>query len=89
MARKKRKGGQPWWRKRRVQRRLAVVTSLALVIGIIAWLVVRGGGDSGPKEFFVEPASPFTLPTVAGEEFSLADHQGQHAVLLYFNEGMG
>ncbi len=89
MAGKKRKRGQPWWRKRRVQRRLAVVASLALAIGIIALLVVRGGGDSGPKEFFVEPATPFTLPTVAGEEFSLADHEGRHNIFLYFNEGMG
>ncbi len=89
MARKKRKGGQPWWRKRRVQRRLAVVASLALAIGVIAWLVVRGGGDSGPKQYLVEPAPPFTLPTVAGEEFSLTDHLGQHAMLLFFNEGIG
>ncbi len=89
MARKKRKAGHPWWRRRRTRRRLAVAASVALAIGIIAWLVVRGGGDSGPKGYLVEPASPFTLPTIAGEEFSLADHEGRHNLFLYFNEGMG
>ena len=89
MARKKRKAGHPWWRRKRPLRRIAVAASLALAIGLIAWLVVRGGGHEGQPEFFVEPATPFTLPTVAGEEFSLADHLGRHNVLLYFNEGMG
>ena len=89
MTKKTQKGGQPWWRKRRVQRRLAAVVSLALAIGIIAWLVGRGGADSGQKQYFVEPASTFTLPTVAGDEFSLSEHLGQHVVLLYFNEGTG
>ena len=89
MAPKTRKAGCPWWRKRRVQRRLAMVASRALAIGVIAWLVVRGGGGSGPPEYFVEPAPPFTLPTVAGEEFSLAGHEGRHNIFLYFNEGMG
>ena len=88
MARKKRKAGYPWWR-RRTQQRLAVAASLALAVGLIAWLVLRGGGDSGPEEYFVEPAQPFTLPTVAGEEVSLADYLDRHALLLYFNEGMG
>ncbi len=68
---------------------MAVAASLALAIGIIAWLVVQGGGDSGPKQYLVEPAPPFTLPTIAGEEFSLADHEGRHNIFLYFNEGMG
>ncbi len=89
MERKRRKGAQPWWRRRRPQRRLALAASLALAIGIFVWLMVRGGGESGPKEYFVEPAPPFTLPTVAGEEFSLTDHLGEHSILLYFNEGMG
>ncbi|MEE8347903.1 MAG: redoxin domain-containing protein [Dehalococcoidia bacterium] len=89
MARNKRKGGQSWWRRRRTQRRLAVAASLALAIGIVSWLVVRGEGDSGPKNYFVEPASAFTLPTIAGDQVSLADHLGRHNVLLFFNEGMG
>ena len=89
MARKKRKAGYPWWRRRRTQQRLAVAASLALAIGIIAWLVMRGGGDSGPEEYFVEPALPFTVATIADEEFSLADHRDRHVLLLYFNEGTG
>ena len=89
MTKKTQKGGQPWWQRRRVQRRLAAVASLALAMGIIAWLVARGGADSGPKQYFVEPASTFTLPTIAGDEVSLADHLGRHTALLYFSEGIG
>ena len=90
MAQKKRKAGQPWWRGRRTQRRLAVVASLAVAIGTVAWLVVRGGGgSSAPQEYLVEPAPPFSLPTIAGEEFSLTDHLDKNVVLLYFNEGLG
>ncbi len=89
MARKKRKGGRPWWQRRRAQQRLAVAASLALAIGIIAWPVVQGGGDSEPEEYFVEPALPFTVATIAEEEFSLADHRDRHVMLLYFNEGTG
>jgi hypothetical protein len=91
MARKGRKAGQPWWRKRRTLRNLAVATSLVVAIGVIAGLVVRGGSDSDsePKQYLTEPASPFTLPTIAGDQVSLADHLGRHNVLLYFNEGMG
>ena len=89
MTKKTQKGRQPWWQRRRVQRRLAAVASLALAIGTIAWLVARGGGDSGPKQYFVEPASTFTLPTIAGDEVSLADHLGRHNALLYFSEGIG
>src|SRR3990170_3338526 len=62
----KRKTAQPWWGKRRVQRRLMILGSLALVVSVFAWLVVRGeGGGSGSGEFLREPAPPFTLPTVA------------------------
>jgi cytochrome oxidase Cu insertion factor (SCO1/SenC/PrrC family) len=70
-------------------RNLAVAASLVVAIGVIGWLVVRGGDDSGPKQYLTETASPFTLPTVSGEEVSLADHLGRHNVLLYFNEGTG
>ncbi len=73
---------------------MAVAVSLALVIGGLAWLVVKGGGggDSGPAVYREEPATPaapFTIATVAGDEFSLSDHLGQDVVLLYFNEGTG
>ena len=89
MVKGKHKGGQPWWRKRRAQRRLALAASLAVVIGVFAWLVVRGEGEGGPKEYLREPAPDFTLPTIAGEQVSLADHVGRHNLLLYFNEGIG
>ena len=90
MVKGKHKGGQPWWRKRRTLRRAALAASLAVVIGVLAWLVVRGGGsESGPKEYLREPAPDFTLPTIAGEQVSLADHVGRHNLLLYFNEGIG
>ena len=93
MVKGKHKGGQPWWRKRRTQRRLALASSLSVVIGVIgvlAWLVVRGGGsESGPQEYLREPAPAFALPTIAGEQVSLAEHVGRHNLLLYFNEGIG
>ena len=70
-------------------RRLAMALTAAVVVGVFAWLAVGTGGDGGTKQYLREPAPPFRLPTVAGEEFALADHVGRHAVLLYFNEGMG
>src|SRR3990172_10432381 len=87
----KRKNAQPWWRRRRVRRRLAVLGALALVVGVFAWLVVRGegGGGSGSGEFLREPAPAFSLPTVAEGQVSLADHVGRHNTLLYFSEGIG
>ena len=89
MVKGKHNGGQPWWRKRRTQRRLALAASLAVVIGVLAWLVVRGEGEGGPREYLREPAPAFALPTIAGEQVSLADHVGRHNLLLYFNEGIG
>jgi len=84
------KNARPWWRKRRVQRRLAILGAMVLVVGVFAWLVVRGedsGGRSG--EFLREPAPAFTLPTVAEGQVSLSDHVGRHNTLLYFSEGIG
>src|SRR4030067_34980 len=86
----KRKNAQPWWGKRRAQRRLMILGALALVVSVFAWLVVRGeGGGSGSGEFLREPAPPFTLPTVAEGQVSLSDHVGRHNTLLYFSEGIG
>ena len=89
MVKGKHKGGQPWWRKRRTLRRAALAASLAVVIGVFAWFVVRGEGEGGPKEYLREPAPAFALPTIAGGQVSLADHVGRHNLLLYFNEGIG
>src|SRR3972149_1292975 len=86
----KRKTAQPWWRKRRVQRRLAVLGAMVLVVVVFAWLVVRGeGSGSGSGQYLREPAPPFPLPTVAEGQVSLADHVGRHNTLLYFSEGIG
>ena len=89
MVKRKRKGGQPWWLKKRVLRRAAVAASMIMAAALLGWLIVRGGGDSGPKEYLREPAPDFTLPTIAGEQVSLTDHLGRHNLLLYFNEGIG
>lgn len=86
---KTRKGGQPWWRRRRTQRRLALAAALVLAVGAAGWLVVQGEGESGSGVYLKEPAPPFTLPTVAGEEVSLSDHTGRHNTLVYFSEGIG
>ena len=63
---KKRRSARPWWRRRRTLQSLALLTSTAVVVGLIVWLVVRGGADSGPKQYLREPAPPFALPSVAG-----------------------
>ena len=78
MTKGKRKSGEPWWRKRKVVRRLAVLAGALVVAGgLTAWAVVpRGGGGSGDTQYLREPAPPFTLPTIAGDEVSLKDHLG-------------
>ncbi len=91
MAKKKRKSSQPLWRRGKVVRRLALIAAaLVLVAVLAAWAVLpRGGHDGGQTQYLLEPASPFSLPTIAGQQASLADHLGKHPLLLYFNEGMG
>ena len=90
MTRRKRNTRQLWWRRRRPLRRLALAAFAAVVTGFLVWLVVaRGGGSDGTGEYLREQAPPFSLPTIAGDQVSLGDHVGRHALLLYFNEGMG
>ena len=92
-ARKKARHRRPWWRTPRFRRRLIGATVTLVVIGLFGLLAVYVGGR-GPEE---EPvgqqlsaaAPPFTLPTVDEGVFSSADHVGQHALLLFINEGMG
>ena len=93
MARKKGASRrQPWWQRRRVRRRLTVLASLVAVVGLFGLLAVYvgGRGDHEAQQQNVSgPAPAFTLPTLGGGEFVSADHLGQHALLLYFNEGVG
>ncbi|MBI2912915.1 MAG: peroxiredoxin family protein [Chloroflexi bacterium] len=90
MVKRKRKSGEPWWRKRKVVRRLALLAgALVAAAGLTAWALVPRGGGGGDTQYLREPAPPFTLPTIAGDEVSLADHLGQHNLLLFFNEGIG
>lgn len=68
----------------------AVLVTAAAIIVLVVLAAVRGGGEGGgTRQELSEAAPPFTLPTVTGEEVASADHRGQHALLLYFNEGMG
>ena len=93
MPRKKRvQRRQPWWRRRNVRRRVIVLASLVAVVGLFGLLAVYLGGRGGhetQQQNVSGPAPAFTLPTVGGDEFVSADHLGQHALLLYFNEGLG
>ena len=93
MARKKhRSRRQPWWRRKKVRRQLMVLASLAVGIALFGLVAVYFGGRSDhhePAQNVSGPAPAFTLPTTAGGEFVSADHLGQHALLLYFNEGVG
>ena len=79
---------RPWWRKPKNLRRLAIISASVLAIGVGAWLLLAGGGG-GTKQYLVETAPRFSLPTTAGDQFVMADHVGKHNLLLYFNEGMG
>ncbi len=89
MPGKKRKAGLSWWRRKKTLRWLAAVASLTVAVGVLAWFVVQGASDSDSGVYLTEPAPSFTLPTVAGEEFSLGEHRGRHNILLYFSEGVG
>ena len=78
---------QPWWRRRKVRRQLLVVA--VGLFGLVA-VYFGGRGDHEAQQQNVSgPAPAFTLPTLGGGEFVSADHLGQHALLLYFNEGLG
>ena len=93
MARKKHKPRrQPWWQRRKVRRQLIVLASLVVAVGLFSLLAVYFGGRGNHQEAAQNvsgEAPPFTLPTVGGDEFVFADHLGEHALLLYFNEGVG
>ncbi len=92
MPRKKRRESRPWWRKRGVVRRITITGSLAAAVALVVWIFASfGGGGEGntTSQDLAKPAPSFTLPTVAGDEVSLADYLGQDVVLLYFNEGVG
>ena len=91
MSRKKRRPARPWWRGRGVTRRLALAGSLVAAVTLVVWAWISfGGGEAGTTSQELATQAPaFTLPTVAGDEFSLADHVGQPARPLYFNEGVG
>ncbi len=89
MALKERRARHRWWRRRKTQRRLAMAASFVVAVGVLAWFVIQSAGNSEPEVYLTEPAPLFTLPTVAGDEFSLREHRGQHNILLFFNEGLG
>ena len=93
MARNKRKGAQPWWRSRRLLRRVTISTAIVAVIALFVWIGVLVGGRGEEGEAIGEPlteaAPAFALSTVGGGTFSSGDHLGEHALLLFINEGMG
>ncbi len=87
---KKRRKMHPWWRRGRTWISVALSALLAAAVaGPAVWLLAGTGGDASPPQYLDEPAPPFTLPTIAGDDVSPADHEGRHNLLLFFNEGMG
>ena len=93
MARKKQRPRRPpWWQRKKVRRRLTVFASLVVAVGLFGVVAVYFGSRSNHEattQNVSGPAPAFTLPTIAGDEFVSADHLGKHALLLYFNEGVG
>lgn len=90
MAHKKHKRTRAWWRRKKTVRRLlaGAVVAGAVVALAVGFFLSRGGGHEAEQNLaFTAPS--FDLPTIAGDDVSLADHRDQHALLLYFNEGMG
>ena len=87
--RKKIRTKRPWWRRGRTWISVALRTLLAAAVaGPIVWLLAGMGGDASPPEDLDEPAPALHLPTTTGDQASLADHEGRHNVLLFFNEGL-
>jgi hypothetical protein len=69
-----------------------VLAAVVWALALFGWVAVYFGGRGNHHETAqnVSGSAPaFTLPTIAGDEFVSADHLGQHALLLYFNEGVG
>ena len=93
MAPKKNKRTRPWWQIRRFWRRVAIGAAVVAVVAIFAAVAAFIGGRGGEREEIGqqlrEAAPPFELPTIDGGTFSSADHLGQHALLLFINEGIG
>lgn len=58
-----------------------------IVLAVVAFGRSGGGGSSGG--LINSQATDFSLPTVGGGTFSLAEYKGKKNVLLYFNEGYG
>lgn len=72
----------PWW---------LLATAAVVVVAIVAFVFLNRGGSSNNAAGGAvgAQAADFSLPTVGGGTFSLADYLGKKNVLLYFNEGYG
>ncbi len=88
-AKKKNKSRKPWWLRPKSWPWLVASGGAALLIAAALWYTAGQGGEEGSAKVFLEPAPPFSLPTTSGQQFVSRDHIGQHALLLFFNEGIG
>ncbi len=72
----------PWW---------LLAGGAVVVLAIVAFVFLNRGGSSNNLAGGAvgAQAADFSLPTVGGGTFSLADYLGKKNVLLYFNEGYG
>lgn len=79
-----------WRRRLRTLRRFGIAAAaMALVVIVGWWYFLIRPGDQGQAVFLTEIAPNVTLERTDGNTFDLAEHRGQHNVLLYFSEGMG
>ncbi len=67
---------------------LIVIVLLVAAVGAIVYVLVRSGEGNSTLLVAGEKAPDFTLTSVNGTSFNLADRLGKSAVLLFFNEGL-
>lgn len=88
-TKKKNRDRKPWWLKPKNRLWLLASGGAVLLAAAAIWYAGGQGGQESSAKVFLEPAPPFSLPTISGEQFVSRDHIGQHALLLFFNEGIG
>ena len=93
MSKQKRKPGKGNAKPIRMERlllRAGALAAVGMAVAVVVWQVTTADDEGGRAVTLPsKPAEAFSLPTMSGGETTLAEHLGQHNVLLYFSEGIG